>query len=83
MTSPTPSTVSSSPVSIRAGPGTRWGAAPDRLNRHLRELGIDPASDDWIDNAIPAVLALTGRISGVVVTPAHVERPVLGAALFR
>ncbi|MBD3142994.1 DUF6461 domain-containing protein [Microbispora bryophytorum] len=64
-------------------PGTRWGTAPDRLNRHLRELGIDPATDDWIDNAIQAVLALAGRISGVVVTPAHVERPVLGAALFR
>ncbi|MEV4296102.1 DUF6461 domain-containing protein [Microbispora rosea] len=64
-------------------PGTRWGTAPDRLNRHLRELGIDPAADDRIDNAIQAVLALAGRISGVVVTPAHVERPVLGAPLFR
>ncbi|MBE3014822.1 hypothetical protein IL992_37450 [Microbispora sp. NEAU-D428] len=61
-------------------PGTRWGTTPNRLNRHLRELGIDPASDDWIDNAIQAVLALAGRISEVVVTPAHVERPVLGAA---
>ncbi|MEU7693506.1 Lsr2 family protein [Microbispora hainanensis] len=64
-------------------PGTRWGTAPDRLNRHLRQLGIDPATDDWIDNAIQAVLALAGRISGVVVTPAHIERPVLGAAFFR
>ncbi|MEU8279394.1 DUF6461 domain-containing protein [Microbispora bryophytorum] len=64
-------------------PGTRWGTAPDRLNRHIRQLGIDPATDDWIDNAIPAVLALASRISGVVVTPAHIERPVLGAALFR
>lgn len=36
-------------------PGTRWGTAPDRLNRHLRELGIDPASDDWIDNATDVV----------------------------
>lgn len=64
-------------------PGNRWGTAPDRLNRHLGELGIDPASDDWIDNAIQAVLALAGRISGVMVAPAHAERPVLGAAIPR
>ncbi|MEU8172120.1 histone-like nucleoid-structuring protein Lsr2 [Microbispora hainanensis] len=64
-------------------PGTRWGTGPDRLNRHLRELGIDPASDERIDNAIPAVLALAGRISGVMVTPAHAERPVLGAVIPR
>ncbi|GIH70711.1 DUF6461 domain-containing protein [Sphaerimonospora thailandensis] len=61
-------------------PGTRWGTEPDRLNQHLRELGIDPDADDWIDNPIPAALALASRISGVMVTPKHAERPVLGAA---
>ncbi|MFC0863979.1 histone-like nucleoid-structuring protein Lsr2 [Sphaerimonospora cavernae] len=30
--------------------------------------------------ASPAVLALASRISGVMVTPKHAERPVLGAA---
>ncbi|WP_220039922.1 DUF6461 domain-containing protein [Nonomuraea aridisoli] len=39
-------------------PVARHGADPDRLNRHLRELGIDPAADDSIDNPIPAALAL-------------------------
>ncbi|MBB5075986.1 DUF6461 domain-containing protein [Nonomuraea endophytica] len=59
----------------------RQGADPDRLNRHLRELGIDPAADDSIDNPIPAALALAGRITGIVVTPQHLRRPVLGAAI--
>ncbi|WP_433412805.1 DUF6461 domain-containing protein [Microtetraspora malaysiensis] len=66
-----------------SSPGRRWGTSPDRLNQHLRELGIDPAADDWIDNPIPAVLALAGRISGVVITPELAERPVLGAAIPR
>ncbi|WP_371781958.1 DUF6461 domain-containing protein [Streptosporangium subroseum] len=62
-------------------PIDRQGTDPDRLNRHLRELGIDPAADDSIDNPIPAALALATRITGVMVTPQHLHRPILGAAI--
>ncbi|RBQ18452.1 hypothetical protein DP939_18225 [Spongiactinospora rosea] len=62
-------------------PIDRQGADPDRLNRHLRELGIDPAADDHIDNPIPAALALAGRITGVMIGPHHLRRPILGAAI--
>ena len=62
-------------------PIDRQGADPDRLNRHLRELGIDPAADDSIDNPIPAALALAGRMTGVMLTPQHLRRPILGAAI--
>ncbi|WP_424532574.1 DUF6461 domain-containing protein [Sphaerisporangium viridialbum] len=62
-------------------PIDRQGADPDRLNHHLRELGIDPAADDSIDNPIPAALALATRVTGVMITPQHLHRPVLGAAI--
>ncbi|PZG19237.1 DUF6461 domain-containing protein [Nonomuraea aridisoli] len=62
-------------------PIDRQGTDPDRLNRHLRELGIDPAADDSIDNPIPAALALASRITGVMLTPQHLRRPILGAAI--
>ncbi|MCK2215583.1 Lsr2 family protein [Actinomadura sp. ATCC 31491] len=62
-------------------PIDRDGANPDGLNRHLRELGIDPAAADHIDNPIPTALALAGRITGVMVSPQHLRRPILGAAL--
>ncbi|WP_407654775.1 DUF6461 domain-containing protein [Actinomadura luzonensis] len=62
-------------------PHRRQGAEPDRLNRHLRELGIDPAADDHIENAIPAALAIASRITNVVLTPEHLRRPILGAAI--
>ncbi|MFC5831861.1 DUF6461 domain-containing protein [Nonomuraea insulae] len=62
-------------------PIDRQGADPDRLNRHLRELGIDPAAGDHIDNPIPAALALASRITGVMVSPQHLHRPILGAAI--
>ncbi|TMR88661.1 DUF6461 domain-containing protein [Nonomuraea basaltis] len=62
-------------------PTDRQGADPDRLNRHLRELGIDPAADDHIDNPIPAALAIASRITNVMITPQHLHRPVLGAAI--
>ncbi|MEV4891339.1 DUF6461 domain-containing protein [Nonomuraea sp. NPDC055795] len=61
-------------------PIDRQGADPDRLNRHLRELGIDPAADDSIDNPIPAALALASRITGIMLTPQHLRRPILGAS---
>ncbi|MGW0591803.1 DUF6461 domain-containing protein [Streptosporangium sp. NPDC002607] len=64
-----------------AFPIDRQGADPDRLNRHLRELGIDPAADDHIDNSIPAALALASRITGVMISPQHLRRPILGAAI--
>ncbi|MEU9832021.1 DUF6461 domain-containing protein [Streptosporangium sp. NPDC048047] len=64
-----------------AFPIDRQGADPDRLNRHLRELGIDPAADDHLDNPVPAALALAGRITGVIIGPQHLRRPVLGAAI--
>ncbi|MFI9842811.1 histone-like nucleoid-structuring protein Lsr2 [Nonomuraea sp. NPDC051941] len=62
-------------------PRRRHGADPDRLNRHLRELGIDPAADDHIENAIPAALAIASRITNVMITPQHLRRPALGAAI--
>ncbi|MFF4989165.1 histone-like nucleoid-structuring protein Lsr2 [Streptosporangium saharense] len=62
-------------------PVDRWGADRDRLNRHLRELGIDPAAEDSIDNPIPAGLALAGRVTGITISPGHLHRPVLGAAI--
>ncbi|WP_283136203.1 DUF6461 domain-containing protein [Rhizohabitans arisaemae] len=62
-------------------PLERHGTDPDRLNRHLRELGIDPAADDHIDNPVPAAPAIAGRITDVTVTPQHLRRPVLGAAI--
>jgi hypothetical protein len=48
-------------------PFARQGSDPDRLNGYLRMLGIDPAGDDVVDNAVPAALALASRISGVVI----------------
>jgi hypothetical protein len=62
-------------------PIDRHGADPDRLNHHLRELGIDPAASDSIDNPIQAALALASRITGVIITPQHLRRPILGAAI--
>jgi hypothetical protein len=62
-------------------PMDRHGVDPDRLDRHLRELGIDPAAGDSIDNPIPAALALAGRITGILVSPQHLRRPILGAAI--
>ncbi|TMR88106.1 DUF6461 domain-containing protein [Nonomuraea basaltis] len=62
-------------------PIQRHGAEPDRLNRYLRELGIDPAADDHIDNPIPAALAIASRITNVMITPQHLRRPILGAAI--
>ncbi|MEV4803088.1 histone-like nucleoid-structuring protein Lsr2 [Nonomuraea sp. NPDC049421] len=62
-------------------PLERHGTDPDRLNRHLRELGIDPAADDHLDNPIPAAFAVAGRVTGVVLRPEHLRRPVLGAAV--
>ncbi|WP_113702305.1 DUF6461 domain-containing protein [Nonomuraea lactucae] len=62
-------------------PIARHGMDPDRLNRHLRELGIDPAASDSLDNPIPAALALASRITGVMLTPQHLRRPILGAAI--
>ncbi|MFE3452926.1 DUF6461 domain-containing protein [Nonomuraea sp. NPDC059194] len=59
-------------------PGNREGVAPDHLDEHLRELGIDPAADDQIDNHLPAALALVSRISGAVLTPAHLSKPLPG-----
>ncbi|KAB8193966.1 hypothetical protein FH608_017335 [Nonomuraea phyllanthi] len=64
-----------------AFPIHRHGADPDGLNRHLRELGIDPAADDHVDNPIPAALAIASRITGAVITPEHLRRPILGAAI--
>ncbi|GAA3155755.1 hypothetical protein GCM10020001_094630 [Nonomuraea salmonea] len=62
-------------------PRRRHGADPGRLNRHLRALGIDPAADDRIENAIPAALAIASRITDVMITPQHLRRPALGAAI--
>ncbi|WP_062432777.1 DUF6461 domain-containing protein [Herbidospora daliensis] len=62
-------------------PVRRSGTDPGRLDRHLRELGVDPAADDSLDNAHPMALALASRVTGVVITPADLRRPVLGAAI--
>jgi hypothetical protein len=62
-------------------PGIREGTDPGHLDGHLRELGIDPAADDQIDNHLPAALALVSRISGVMLAPAHLEGPLLGGRI--
>lgn len=62
-------------------PGTREGTDPGHLDGHLRELGIDPTADDQIDNHLPAALALASRISGVTLTPTHLEEPLLGGRI--
>ncbi|GAA3135580.1 DUF6461 domain-containing protein [Streptosporangium carneum] len=62
-------------------PGNREGVDPGHLDGHLRALGIDPAADDQIDNHLPAALALASRISGVMLTPAHLEGPLLGGRI--
>ncbi|GAA4983408.1 hypothetical protein HD597_009506 [Nonomuraea thailandensis] len=48
-------------------PFDRQGSDPDKLNGYLRMVGIDPARNDIVDNAVPAALALASRISGVVI----------------
>ncbi len=62
-------------------PVDRHGADPDGLNRHLRELGVDPAAHDSLDNPHQMALALASRVTGVVITLADLRRPVLGAEL--
>lgn len=62
-------------------PHNRRGSDPDRLNDHLRDLGIDPEAADQIDNPIEAALAIAARVTGVVLTQRHLRRPILGAAI--
>ncbi|MFB9890819.1 DUF6461 domain-containing protein [Planobispora takensis] len=62
-------------------PYHRQGSDPDRLNDHLRNLGIDPDATDQIDNPIEAALAIAARVTGVVLTQRHLRRPLLGAAI--
>ncbi|MEU6408811.1 DUF6461 domain-containing protein [Microbispora sp. NPDC046933] len=62
-------------------PCQRHGAVPGCLDGYLRELGIDPGADDHIGNHIPAALALASRISGVLLTPGHLEEPLLGGRI--
>ncbi|GLW10092.1 hypothetical protein Misp01_52210 [Microtetraspora sp. NBRC 13810] len=62
-------------------PFTREGIDPGHLDRHLCDLGIDPKADDQIGNCLPAALALGSRISGVMLTPAHLEGPLLGGSV--
>ncbi|MEU4328763.1 DUF6461 domain-containing protein [Nonomuraea dietziae] len=62
-------------------PGIREGVAPGHLDEHLRKLGIDPAADDQIDNPLPAALCLTSWISGVMLTPAHLNGPLPGGRI--
>ncbi|WP_061293766.1 DUF6461 domain-containing protein [Herbidospora cretacea] len=64
-----------------AFPHQRQGTDPDRLNRHLRDLGIDPSAGDQIENALPAALALASRISGVVLHPARLREPLPGGRI--
>ncbi|MEV6984666.1 DUF6461 domain-containing protein [Sphaerisporangium sp. NPDC051017] len=64
-----------------AFPSRREGAAPGHLDGHLRELGIDPTAGDQIDNYMPAALALASRISGVTLTLAHLQKPLLGGRI--
>ena len=37
--------------------------------------------DDHIDNPIPVALAIASRITNVMITPEHLRRPILGAAI--
>ncbi|MEU4517013.1 DUF6461 domain-containing protein [Nonomuraea wenchangensis] len=70
-------------------PHDRYGSDPDRLNGHMRELGMAlelPEGDDaaydavWelnYDTAVPRAFALAARITGVPFTPDLLDRPML------
>ncbi|MED7924567.1 DUF6461 domain-containing protein [Nonomuraea sp. LP-02] len=70
-------------------PHDRYGSDPDRLNDHMRELGMAlemPEGDDaacdavWqlnYDTAVPRAFALAARITGVSFTPDLLDRPML------
>ncbi|WP_020539697.1 DUF6461 domain-containing protein [Nonomuraea coxensis] len=66
-------------------PHDRYGSDPDRLNGHMRELGMAlvlSEDDDatWelnYDTAVPRAFALAARITGVSFTPDLLARPML------
>ncbi|MDF2709388.1 MAG: hypothetical protein K0R62_5040 [Nonomuraea muscovyensis] len=66
-------------------PNARSGGDPDRLVAWMREVGLDPDSDDAAqDDAdltlrIPACFALASRITGLPFTPDLLELRFLGA----
>ncbi|GIH73457.1 DUF6461 domain-containing protein [Sphaerimonospora thailandensis] len=65
-------------------PGERWGSHPDALNEDMRELGLDPEPADEfesVSDSVPRVLALAGRISGVLFDPAIQDELLLGGII--
>ncbi|MEO3875396.1 histone-like nucleoid-structuring protein Lsr2 [Nonomuraea sp. B12E4] len=70
-------------INPRSPHNDRQGSDPNRLNDHLRDLGIDPEATDQIHNAIQVALAIASRITGVMLTQQHLRRPILGAAIPR
>ncbi|MFD0469439.1 DUF6461 domain-containing protein [Nonomuraea thailandensis] len=65
-------------------PQQRWGALPDALNGHLRELGLPTEPDDELDDwnvAVPASLALASRISGVLFDDGMLGEPLFGGVI--
>jgi hypothetical protein len=62
---------------------SREGGEAVAVQRHdyAQHRIIYAADDDHIDNPIPAALAIAGRITGVMISPQHLRRPVLGAAI--
>jgi hypothetical protein len=69
------------------GPDSRWGADPDRLLAHMRELGMPTEEDEaraYLDadpedeyDPIITALALAERATGVRLTADHLTRPAL------
>ncbi len=74
-------------------PHDRWGSDPDRLNDHMRELGMDldgtdddPAydpddpEDDWDISytfVVPRTFALAEKVTGVTFTADMLDQPLL------
>ncbi|GAA4951658.1 hypothetical protein HD597_000740 [Nonomuraea thailandensis] len=67
-------------------PGKRWGARPDALNGHLRELGLEPEpaglASPSVRPSVAPVLALASRVTGVLFERTMVEgAPLLGGII--
>ncbi|MCG5218062.1 DUF6461 domain-containing protein [Streptosporangium soli] len=68
-------------------PNIRWGDDPDQINELMREAGFPPealaddaeqaAWDDLYANGISRAFCLAAKITGVVLTPDILSRPLL------
>ncbi|RJL32077.1 DUF6461 domain-containing protein [Bailinhaonella thermotolerans] len=59
-----------------AYPGDREGADPDAIADAMSAVGMVPTSEDEPDeDAIPKALILAEHVTGVHLTPAHLDKP--------